>query len=283
MLLKIAAVGIVLVWVLLHSQFVETWLWGVSGGEIAGLKFQRAVVDEATAGLEAYLLTVTACQPNQDGFCLDKTLGEAAIVRASRVAPAIVGARILWVDDKPAGNASLKGILEKMGMHVVSKNWTQEALNALKVSPYDVIITNVWRPKDPDQLQRALTVCHVHYFDFPRGSETEWTQKNSAGEDQAKDPNARDAALERFNTFANQHAAAGYALADEVLADAGDDDTAPQIVFFTAEHARVARPFCGYRITNRADVLLNSIVSILEQRYYKRLASKPWASKASAE
>jgi CheY-like chemotaxis protein len=171
-LLKVVAIGVALTWAYLHSEFIETWLWGLTSGEVAGLKFQRQVFDEASTALAAYSNQVASCRSADDSFCLDKALGEDAIQRASRVAPAIVDARILWVDDKPEQNAPIAKILQKMGMRVETRNWTQDALNALKVGPYDVIITNVWRPKDPDQGKRPLTLCPVHYFDFPRGMDT---------------------------------------------------------------------------------------------------------------
>jgi CheY-like chemotaxis protein len=280
-LLKVVAIGVALTWAYLHSEFIETWLWGLTSGEVAGLKFQRQVFDEASTALAAYSNQVASCRSADDSFCLDKALGEDAIQRASRVAPAIVDARILWVDDKPEQNAPIAKILQKMGMRVETRNWTQDALNALKVGPYDVIITNVWRPKDPDQGKRPLTLCPVHYFDFPRGMDT---SSFFVKEEAAKNlDEARVSALQRFNADANLHSAAGFGLADTVLADWGNDDSVPQIIFFTAEHARVARPLCGYRITNRGDILLNSIVSILEQRYAKRLGVKPWESKQSVE
>jgi hypothetical protein len=111
-----------------------------------------------------------------------------------------------------------------------------------------------------------------------------WTKRFFLDEEVAKDRDqARVLALARFNADSNLHSAAGFGLADTILADWGNDDSAPQIIFFTAENARVARPLCGYRITNRGDVLLNSIVSILEQRYAKRLGVKPWETKRPAE
>jgi len=218
---------------------------------------------------------VASCQPNQDGYCLDKALANDAIIRASRVAPAIVDGRILWVDDKPQNNERIKNILERMGIQVVLKNSTQDALNALKIAPYDVVITNVWRPNDPDHLKNELTVCRVHYFDFPRGLDT---KKYFSDEEQAKDAEqARQLALDHFNVDANKKSASGYDLANTIITLWGNEDQTPPIIFYTAEHD------CGYRITNRGDVLLNSIVSILEQRHANRLAKKPWEDKGSVK
>jgi hypothetical protein len=74
-------------------------------------------------------------------------------------------------------------------------NLDPRALNALKIAPYDIVITNVWRPNDPDHLKNELTVCRVHYFDFPRGLDT---TKYFTDEEQTKDPEqGRQLALDR--------------------------------------------------------------------------------------
>jgi hypothetical protein len=98
-LLKIVAIIGALAWVVWNHRFIETWLWSLSGGELAGFKFQRTVIDEATRSLTALSDTVADCTAEENKVCFDKVLGEAALKRASRVAPAIVDALILWVDD----------------------------------------------------------------------------------------------------------------------------------------------------------------------------------------
>jgi hypothetical protein len=76
-----------LLWVWWHQDLVTEWLWSVSGGEFLGFKFEKEVVDQASADLNAYA--------NSNGYELDKALGEVAIRRAARVAPAVVGSRVL--------------------------------------------------------------------------------------------------------------------------------------------------------------------------------------------
>lgn len=171
-LIKIVGIASVLLWAYFNRDFIKEWLWGVSGVEVVGWKLQHEAMDKATAELTEYSREVASCQPNQDGYCLDKALANDAIIRASRVAPAIVDGRILWVDDKPQNNRRIKNILERMGIQVVLRNSTQDALNVLKIAPFAAVITNVWRPNDPDHLKNELTVCRVHYFDFPRGLDT---------------------------------------------------------------------------------------------------------------
>jgi hypothetical protein len=148
----------------------------------------------------------------------------------------------------------------------------------MQVSPFDVIITNVWRPADPQNKARKLDICRVHYFDFP-SPKLEMDAMNAQEITQYGKERARELALDRFNVDENLHSAAGFGMAETILSSPGTDKSRPQIIFFSADNARVARPMCGYRITNRADVLLNSVVSILEQRNSKLLVAKPWSTK----
>lgn len=275
-LTKIGAIAALVVWLLFNQEFLERWLWGLSGGEFLGFKFERSDIDEVTAELQLYAASLK--KSPQDNVDIDVNLALDAIVRAARVAPAIVNSRILWVDDKPAGNAAIESILGKLKIIVVDVNSTGAAISAMQVSPYDVIITNVWRPADPENRAQKLDICRVHYFDFP-DPKLEATFTNAQEVTQYGNERARQLGLDRFNVEANLHGAAGFGLAETVLSLPGTNKTRPQIIFFAADNAKVARPMCGYRITNRADVLLNSVVSILEQRNAQSLAAKSWSAK----
>jgi CheY-like chemotaxis protein len=274
-LIKLAVIGILAIWIFSHQDFFEKWLWGLSGGEILGFKFTRESIDGATADLEF------AIQQGINKYAFDNEALKGALIRASHVAPAIVNSRVLWVDDKPEGNAALVDVLkQKLKIIVVPVNSSAEALAAMQISPYDLIITNVWRPKDPQNLQLRLSACKVHYFDFP--------DERLAREymDQVQNPVrevAKALALDRFNAEQNLHSQAGYSLADQIVSTPGTRESKPEIIFFSAVNAEVARPMCGYRITNRADVLLNSIVSILGERHADSLANKPWESEKRSE
>jgi CheY-like chemotaxis protein len=266
-LLKVAAVVLTVVWIFLHQDFLEKWLWGLSGGEILGFKFTRESIDSATADLESAIR-------RGNTYAYDNDALKGAFIRASRVAPAIVNSRILWVDDKPEGNSTIVDLLrEKLKIIVVPVNTSTEAFKAMQISPYDLIITNVWREHDPQNLQLGLSACKVHYFDFPSTT----VANKYISQVQISDPaGARLLALDRFNADENLHSPAGFSLADQITSNPGTHESKPEIIFFSAINAEVARPMCGYRITNRVDVLLNSIVSILGERHADTLASKPW-------
>ena len=68
---------------------------------------------------------------------------------------------VLWVDDKPANNASLRTTLEKMNFHITNRLSTTEALSELAERQYDLIISDIGRGKERqagfDLLERLQT------------------------------------------------------------------------------------------------------------------------------
>jgi CheY-like chemotaxis protein len=72
------------------------------------------------------------------------SLAEIAIQAArSRATP-----RILWVDDTPRNNVYERQTLEALGIDVVTRTSTEQALNLLEHQSFDVIISNMGRPGD---------------------------------------------------------------------------------------------------------------------------------------
>lgn len=271
-MLRALALVILVCWALYERDFVKDWLSSLSGGEVLGVKFAREVIDEATLELQQLAKVATSGEP------LDQQLAGNAIIRASRVAPAIVGSRIVWVDDgwseeKPGYsefNNKIVGLLEKLRIAVVRASSTKEAMDALRLSPFDIVISNAWRAKDAENLKGALLICKVYYFDFPdENTENKFTKQ--ADIDSFGPNRARAIALDQFNSEANAHAAAGFGLAETIASLPGSTITKPNFIVFADATARVARSLCQYTITNRGDVLLNSIVTILEQRHANRL------------
>ncbi|WP_156944622.1 hypothetical protein [Bradyrhizobium sp. Ec3.3] len=271
-LLKALALVVLIGWALHDRDFVEDWLFSLSGGELFGFKFQRETIDQATNDLQRL------AKSSEDSF--DEKLAQVAIVRASRVAPAIVESRILWVDDgwsksKPNNpfNNTIVGILEKLKISVVTASSTKEATDAMQITPFDIIISNVWRPADTENLKRPLSMCKVHYFDFPNSEEANKFIKPVdvvlSGYERA-----REIALTEFNKEANAHAAAGFVLAESIFAAPSTDRIRPNVILFAAATARVARSLCDYTITNRGDVLLNAVVSALEKKHANLLVRR---------
>lgn len=276
--LKVVLVLLLSIWIFSNRDFVETWLLSVSGGELLGFKFERTAIDDASAQLDSYVRKLS--QGPDRGVSVNSQFAEAAIYRAARNAPAIVNSYILWVDNDPDSNSEIVDILSNLRIHVTRVTTTDEAFGVLRIRPVDMIITNVWRPKDPETGKRILTVCRVHYFDFPGGNDKlvssfySNTEKADLGE-----VKSHELALERFNLYENMHAPAGFGMADSILTDSKSDTSNPPIIFFSSQNAEVARPLCGYTITNRADVLLNTIVTLLEIRHYETLRTKSWSEK----
>jgi CheY-like chemotaxis protein len=57
--------------------------------------------------------------------------------------------RILWVDDVPDNNTSLRRSFEALGIEVVISTSTEEALDRIRTQSFDVIISDMGRPPDP--------------------------------------------------------------------------------------------------------------------------------------
>jgi hypothetical protein len=69
--------------------------------------------------------------------------------RARRNADAVVGARVLWVDDTPEGNALEREAMEALGIEVVTARSTEQAEPFLEWGDVDLVISNQARPHDP--------------------------------------------------------------------------------------------------------------------------------------
>ncbi|MGY4509306.1 DNA-binding NarL/FixJ family response regulator [Bradyrhizobium sp. USDA 3650] len=86
---------------------------------------------------------------------------EGAIERAARNAPAIVGSRILWVDDHPSNNDLERNLLEALGIEVFTVKSNKEALTFLPVVRPDVVISDVGRDNEESL---PLRNCPAHYY-----------------------------------------------------------------------------------------------------------------------
>jgi CheY-like chemotaxis protein len=58
-------------------------------------------------------------------------------------------ATILWVDDRPANNTYERQALEALGVQITISKSTEDALDRLRRKPYDVILSDMSRPPDP--------------------------------------------------------------------------------------------------------------------------------------
>lgn len=248
-LAKASAIVTVLVWASFNHDQIELWLSSLSHAEAFGVKLDRNASDRATEELRKLEKRAVA---DKAEFVF--SIGEAAIHRAVRVAPAIVGASVLWVDSTPSNNDIERTLLTQLKINVKSVTSTEQALFELRRRPYDLIISNVWRPKDS---RGPLNRCKIHYFEFPSDEiKHEYEQPNGRG-------------LEGFNDDSNKRGPAGFTMVEKI-ADL-DADVTPPVIFYAAESAKIVRSLCGHTITNRRDFLLQAVVSVLEEQRWTEL------------
>jgi hypothetical protein len=202
--LKALALLALIGWVIYDKDFVKDWLYSLSGGELFGFKFEREAIDQATRDLEKLAAA---------GTDFDKLVGDKALTRAIRVAPAIVDSRILWADDgwsvpKPkysAFNEQISAFLKRLRIAVDPVSSTDAAMKAMQISPYDIVISNVSRKGDPENQKEPLKLCRVHYFKLPHDQGTTPTRAAKNGVD-----GDLGTSLDEFNKKANEKSAAGF-------------------------------------------------------------------------
>jgi CheY-like chemotaxis protein len=71
---------------------------------------------------------------------------ETLLSRAERNAEAIVGGRVLWVDDQPEGNLWVRDAMDALGMSVTTARSTEEAAFFLEQGRIDLVILDMTRP-----------------------------------------------------------------------------------------------------------------------------------------
>jgi hypothetical protein len=77
-------------------------------------------------------------------------VGQAAVLRrAQLVEPALRGARILWIDDRPEGNVWEYDCLTALGTLVKTVETTRSAVACLEREPYDLVISDAEREGRP--------------------------------------------------------------------------------------------------------------------------------------
>jgi len=70
---------------------------------------------------------------------------DGVLRRAQLVEPALRGARILWIDDRPEGNVWEYDCLTALGAGVKTVETTRSAVACLEREPYDLVISDVDR------------------------------------------------------------------------------------------------------------------------------------------
>ncbi|MET4489762.1 hypothetical protein [Bradyrhizobium sp. LA7.1] len=192
----------------------------------------------------------------------DAKFAEGAIERAARNAPAIVGSRILWVDDHPSNNDSERNVLEALGIEVFPVKSTKDALTFLPVVRPDLVIGDVGR--DTAEGNFPLRKCPAHYF----------------ATRQQGDPSALNEGLKQ-----GEAQYAGFSLPETLPDDQAKyrEYANPRIIFYSSNAGGISASQCARLVTNRPDVLMHSVISALEELRWEKLKKQPLAEKPAPE
>jgi hypothetical protein len=101
--------------------------------------------------------------------------------RAARAAAVTNGARILWVDDKPARNLPERKVLRSLGIMIDLAQSSSDGMKALGRADYDLVISNLRRDDRPTEGREFLVgmraakhaepvVFYIFDFDPSRGT-----------------------------------------------------------------------------------------------------------------
>jgi hypothetical protein len=252
---KVLFLGMAFFYTAFHWSDLSEWLSTIKHGEVFGLKFDRKVADEKVAKLESSRITQE-----------DRGFAQGAIDRAARVGSAVAGARILWLDTNLENNVVERQILEAMSISIQRALSLQDAQALARQAasdrePYDLIISNVSREPGTGPLIR----CPVYYSAIPRG--VPWSRT-----------------LGEFNAAQNSSPRLGFAFAewlanDPISAPAYMREQRPKLIFYSASNGGIASSICARTVTNYADVLLQNVVSALEESRWDKLPPLPKATK----
>jgi hypothetical protein len=92
---------------------------------------------------------------------------DGVLRRAQVVEPALRGARILWIDDRPEGNVWEYDCLTALGAGVKTVETTRSAVACLEREPYDLVISDVEREGRPTRGIEDLPSLQVRQRAIP--------------------------------------------------------------------------------------------------------------------
>lgn len=126
---------VVLITLFMFHHEISDFLRHASKLEIFGFKMERGEFDKRleAAGKK---FGVNAQQPNWTA---------APFRKLNLAAPLLGGMRILWVDDHPENNFLLRKILVDLNIHVVVVLNNKEAIDQIKHSDFDIVISDFGR------------------------------------------------------------------------------------------------------------------------------------------
>lgn len=141
--------AVVLVLFLLFRRAVTDFLGDVGEFSVKapGVEATGKRRREEVAALLGAATTARAGTDGEPGEASDPS-DIAAALPGPRAQRRLAGARVLWVDDRPANNRFERQALEAFGVRVDLSESTGDALDQTARRPYDLIISDMGRPPD---------------------------------------------------------------------------------------------------------------------------------------
>jgi hypothetical protein len=242
------------------------WHWDAVASYASGWLSSATHVGFLTFSVErkeAYTAIDAIAEVKKKDFQIDKEFAKGAVVRSVVNVSAIFGAKILWVDPNPQNNAQEMQILTNMGIAPFQVNDTAGAIEVLPIIKPDLIISDVGRKEEPLPLEK----CKVHYFDIPSGL--------------PDPPKGQSWSIDQINADAlkgTSNATGGFSMAERLaststkwLGGGYTNHAEPRILFYSGSNGGRVTNQCARLVTNRTDVLLQSIVSALETFRWDKL------------
>jgi CheY-like chemotaxis protein len=100
----------------------------------------------ATVGARLWLNTA----PNDAAESLEAAPGAAAVVGGPPASARPVFRKVLWVDDKPRNNERERDAMAAFGVDFVLARSTAEAVDLLASNRFDLVVSDLHRPDDPN-------------------------------------------------------------------------------------------------------------------------------------
>lgn len=132
----LATAGVIVLAVAFRKPIAQRIIPRVSGLKLFGFEITLLKED---------LDQVASQEASKRGIEISEDDKWSALKRAQHIAPVILGARILWVDDHPEGNLQLLKILLSLGASVDHAGTTDEALKLLRKHTYHAVISDIER------------------------------------------------------------------------------------------------------------------------------------------
>jgi CheY-like chemotaxis protein len=147
-------VGVV-IWPAVLVFFLIRFRGALTGflGDLGEFTFRAPGVEASGKRQEAAAALGAAVAARVDGDKASETNADprdvARALPSPRVQQRLQGARILWVDDRPSNNRFERQTLEALGIEIDTSISTEDAMKMIRRRSYDLIISDMGRPDDP--------------------------------------------------------------------------------------------------------------------------------------